>query len=133
MKICTNCGETKPSSEFTTNRGRCKKCRSQQGVEYQRTPAGVASQRRKKLKYRYGLSEDDYASLLEKQGGKCKICLRPDSGNPRSEHFSVDHDHACCPGKRSCGKCVRGLLCLRCNNSLGWAETWQAEITKYLA
>jgi hypothetical protein len=28
----------------------------------------------------------------------------------------VDHDHACCQKKnRSCGKCIRGLLCHTCN------------------
>lgn len=34
----------------------------------------------------------------------------------------VDHDHACCPGKISCGKCVRGYLCLSCNTLLGKAK-----------
>jgi hypothetical protein len=33
--------------------------------------------------------------------------------------FHVDHDHACCPGTRSCGKCIRGMLCNRCNTGLG--------------
>ena len=32
----------------------------------------------------------------------------------------VDHDHACCPdGKRPCGRCIRGLLCLGCNTTPG--------------
>lgn len=31
----------------------------------------------------------------------------------------VDHDHRCCPGKYSCGKCVGGFLCNNCNNGLG--------------
>ncbi len=35
----------------------------------------------------------------------------------------VDHDHACCPDEKySCGKCVRGLLDLSCNTSLGHIE-----------
>lgn len=31
----------------------------------------------------------------------------------------VDHDHACCPGDHSCGKCVKGLICFDCNTALG--------------
>ena len=35
----------------------------------------------------------------------------------------IDHDHACCPDeKASCGKCVRGLLSLSCNTTLGLIE-----------
>jgi hypothetical protein len=33
--------------------------------------------------------------------------------------WMVDHDHACCPGPYTCGRCVRGVLCGRCNTVLG--------------
>ena len=36
--------------------------------------------------------------------------------------LAVDHDHGCCPGERSCGKCVRGLVCRDCNAMLGLAR-----------
>lgn len=65
-----------------------------------------------KLK-RYGLTLESYAAIAERQGGVCAICEEPGE-------LHVDHDHECCPEKmRSCGKCIRGLLCSNCNNGLG--------------
>ncbi|MFJ6281387.1 endonuclease domain-containing protein [Arthrobacter subterraneus] len=51
------------------------------------------------------------------QGECCRICRLPfGDGVTR---LSIDHDHACCPGDYSCGKCIRGLLCPNCNRGLG--------------
>jgi hypothetical protein len=66
---------------------------------------------------RYSLTPASYRALWETQGGVCKLCGRPASG--KSEMLAVDHDHSCCEGQRSCGKCVRGLLCDPCNRGLG--------------
>lgn len=66
----------------------------------------------------YSLNQNDIVRILESQSYKCAVCA-----SDISIHFVVDHDHACCPGSdsslRSCGKCVRGLLCDRCNLGLG--------------
>jgi recombination endonuclease VII len=69
---------------------------------------------------RYGLTPADFDRLLELQGYACAMCHEPFAeGQP----IFIDHDHACCPGeKSSCGKCVRGLLDLACNTSLGHIE-----------
>src|SRR5258708_3390846 len=57
--------------------------------------------------------------MLCAQKGVCAICKNLPLENQR---LCVDHDHMCCPGFKSCGKCVRGLLCHRCNTSLGKFE-----------
>lgn len=68
----------------------------------------------------YGLSVEQYHEMLEKQNYSCKICRgHEDSFRVR---MSVDHDHSCCAGTKSCGKCVRGLLCSSCNMMLGNAK-----------
>ena len=36
-----------------------------------------------------------------------------------NDKLRVDHDHFCCPEGQSCDKCVRGILCHKCNTALG--------------
>lgn len=68
-----------------------------------------------RLQWRYGLSLDEYYELLTEQNGGCGICKIEEPFGKSVEFFHVDHDHACCDGIRSCGFCVRGLLCGTCN------------------
>jgi hypothetical protein len=71
---------------------------------------------------RFGITPEMYADMLARQGGRCAICEKPNGFY--SVRLVIDHDHACCPGKKTCGKCVRGLLCTACNLHLGkpWHE-----------
>lgn len=71
--------------------------------------------RRDKVLRRYNITPKEYASILESQNGQCGICLKtPENGIS----LHVDHDHSCCRGQQSCGKCIRGLLCAKCNNAI---------------
>lgn len=63
----------------------------------------------------------DYDRVLSEQGGGCAICRSTDPGFGRTS-FVIDHDHGCCPGEITCGACLRGLLCFRCNLLLGNAD-----------
>ena len=66
----------------------------------------------------YGLTVEQYGVMLNVQGGACAVCkIKPINGR-----LCIDHDHGCCSGERSCGKCVCGLLCDPCNVQLGLAE-----------
>lgn len=81
---------------------------------------------------KYKLSPEDFLILLKKQDGRCAICRESPSGN---NSLRVDHDHNCCPGKLTCGKCVRGLLCINCNRSLERLDKdrqWANKATEYI-
>jgi hypothetical protein len=63
------------------------------------------------------------------------MCFAPFEEGVR---ICVDHDHACCPKQvkataKTCGKCIRGLLCFRCNTSLGYVEKFGPLARAYLA
>jgi len=47
--------------------------------------------------------------------------------------LEIDHDHRCCDRDGSCGKCVRGALCLKHNKVLGGYELSISWAGKYLA
>lgn len=132
-RTCYRCGATKPSSEFSfASHSYCTACTN----AYQRertaaTPAEVRRVRRRRYyeredparrielarRGRWGLNQAELDALLLRQGNRCAICRTPDPGGRGTWH--VDHDHSCCPRGRSCGKCIRGLLCSRCNVGLG--------------
>lgn len=83
---------------------------------------------------RLGIAEGKFNELLAVQRYACAMCLKPFEG----ERPQVDHDHSCCPRRdkkptRTCGKCIRGLLCFRCNTALGYYERYGIRAEIYLA
>lgn len=64
----------------------------------------------------YNLTVEEYEAMMQEQEYSCAICYK------FSDKLVVDHDHSCCPGSKSCGQCVRGLLCTQCNSGIGFLK-----------
>jgi hypothetical protein len=111
MKVCKNCGKTKPVESFMKDK------RATDGHRNVCLSCGRERQRNYWYQWSFGITRAQYDQLFALQDGRCAIC----GNKPKTRQLSVDHDHSCCPGSRSCGNCVRGLLCSVCNqNLLGW-------------
>jgi hypothetical protein len=131
-KYCAKCKTTKELAEFVKNKYRksgfencCKRCWSiyysnpsfkerhkENHQRYRNKPEKLEQAKDHKLRKRYGITLEEYYSLLEIQGGKCAICRSDTVDGPG--RFRVDHDHKTCK--------VRGLLCFKCNTMLGNAK-----------
>lgn len=90
---CAGCQSFRDLDDFGSGATRCRPCAS----------SAAHAARTEKV---YGLSPEQYAELLSRQGGRCAICR----GRPKSKRLAVDHDHKT--------GAVRGLLCSRCNAEL---------------
>lgn len=105
-RVCNDCLVEKTIVEFPANKnsalGRLNICKSCYSIR-----VSVRN---------YNLSREDLQAILLSQDNKCKIC-RDEFTDVNKYH--IDHDHKCCPGNKSCGQCVRGLLCRSCNHGLG--------------
>lgn len=120
-KQCSDCCEVKTLDKYTLNKGSrqgvysmCKNCRSR------RRTADPIKTLTASLKYSYGLTLLEYISILKQQDNRCYICKVDKPGGRGFWH--IDHDRRCCPGQRTCGKCIRGILCVRCNLQVGGVE-----------
>lgn len=132
---CIKCDVIKPISDFPQalgtklgHRKQCKSCRAEYYRNYyKKNPDKYEKHKRYvskndakyaegRLSYlRHGLSESRFEELRSKFNGLCWICKK-------EEGVAIDHDHSCCPGAHSCGKCVRGVLCISHNLMLGIAK-----------
>ena len=122
MTTCFTCKKPKSLNEFSSaslRKGQCLECgrkasrksyykhRSSQierSREYRKLNPNAG--RDAKFRYKYGISLEQYNSILKSQNGVCAIC------NKSSDRLlDVDHNH-------STGL-VRGLLCRACNLGIG--------------
>lgn len=142
------CGKWMPRKKTYCARGagHPPPCKTPEAMEIQRqraaerrpsrtvSPAARARWRRAAKLQRFGLTQDRFDRLLEAQGNACGMCRLP---FVKGQRICIDHDHACCPvvpgsKPRCCGKCVRGLLCFRCNVALGYVEMYGGRAAAYL-
>lgn len=127
MKKCTRCKEQKEYSQFHKSSDRkdglsyrCKDCTREYNREsWNRNNRAKAVRDKRK---RYGISAELYAEMLSKG---CEVC-------GSTGKLVIDHDHSCCSGIITCGKCVRGMLCYRCNTAEGLLLS-NPELAKALA
>jgi hypothetical protein len=109
---------------------RQRKTERRRGTRVNTDPAVRARWAKAHKLSRYRLTQEDFDRLLEIQGGACAMCHEPFG---KGRQICIDHDHDCCNAeKRSCGKCIRGLLCLSCNTALGHIERKYAMARAYL-
>lgn len=80
-----------------------KRCRDRNAL-----PEEQKRKRNRHLLKTFGITQDQYNEMLDKQGGGCAICKKQCS---TSKSLAVDHCHA--TGK------IRGILCQPCNTTLG--------------
>lgn len=128
-KKCGLCKIEKSFEEFYNSRqtkdgkyGWCIDCKKEQRPKYVSKEfkiKRVMQNRNYHLMKKYGLTHDDILKKLKTQGNVCKVCKSPD---PKGVGWVVDHNHNCCPGKYTCGKCIRAILCDPCNKLLGAAR-----------
>lgn len=117
-KQCPKCKLVLARSEFhivktKTKKGwryasDCKSCQVDYARVWRKNNPDKHKQNSKKtmLKHRYGLTVEQFESMVVAQNGLCAICNDDISSKPY-----VDHNHA--TGK------VRKLLCHPCNSALG--------------
>lgn len=131
-KICHICRIEKPLSEFSpyqkrigkrgkTLRGCCKSCNTNKSTIWRKKNRKRFNELAHKhyhstkgqntyYKRVYGISKSEYDVMFQNQKGRCIACGRVQNNRP----LSVDHNH-------KTGK-VRGLLCLKCNSTLGFCD-----------
>ena len=128
MKKCNKCEILKPLEDFhkdnrynrKSHRARCIECEKVDKKEDY-----AKNGRKYKLSTQYGLSENDYQDMLEKQGNQCGICgcYADDYKEYTGRYLAVDHHHV------TGG--IRGLLCMQCNTKMAFIDGYESRITRY--
>lgn len=91
----------------------------------QKTPEARLSHKYNRLKYRYGITKQQYNDLYNTQKGKCPICELSIDILGRNTH--LDHNHET--------GAIRGILCASCNLGIGYLYSKEilTKATKYIS
>ena len=115
---------------------RCLICDSAKTIAYQKKYPEKVNERQRNWRnknphknaeyqrlYKYKLTPEMYKEMYDKNKGCCHLCGVPDTLHKNGvSNLHIDHDHNCCSSKKTCGKCVRGLICFACNRMIGALE-----------
>lgn len=116
----THCAKGHLKSEYTTDKGKCGECAKLAGTKWRAShPVERLAIARKHM---YKITDEAYKRMLFEQNHKCLVCSVVFDSDGKKTVPCIDHDHACCPGNKSCGKCIRGVICYGCNVMLGFAK-----------
>lgn len=118
---CPRGEHTVPASDFAgPTSPYCKPCMAEWTRTDRKKPERTPDYTRRERMRNYGITQEQFEAIFEAQGRRCKICSRTEPEGKGASGWHLDHDHACCPArKRSCGKCIRGILCSNCNVGIG--------------
>lgn len=113
---CTKSARARSAAEWRSRNPDLARARTRESMRKlrERSPEYYRWQKRQ---WKYGITKAQFEAMLAGQSWQCAICLTAIDGR---DAF-VDHDHGCCSSNRACDKCVRGLLCNKCNTMLGMA------------
>jgi hypothetical protein len=82
------------------------------------------------LWFMHRMRPEDWEAMWTAQAGRCYLC---DGCLPTERaQVNLDHDHACCPPRRSCRWCRRGMTCGPCNRIIGAARD-NPEVLRHIA
>ena len=136
-RTCTRCKEEKELTEENFKRRKgyaegfhtwCIDCMNQYNADYQtkdrdERPEFYRAREFAREMKKYGTTVEWYRDKLIEQSGICALCKHLSHHHGTIQRLQVDHNHDCCDLKtKSCGKCLRGLLCADCNIRLAPVE-----------
>jgi hypothetical protein len=120
MKTCKKCKIVYPIENFTSNKQNadnrqtsCRMCMAAYKKIQRSTPDQKEKNKLYGIRNKYKLTADEYYKMIARGCDSCGSHIG----------IAIDHDHSCCPKTKTCGNCIRGVLCRRCNTAEGIFKT----------